>query len=244
MFSSGNHRFAGTVLAVACLATPAAALDLSSVQKASGVWELSRDNGARKCSIQLRTDSSSHGNAVGLPPGCRHAMPAVANVVNWSLTSPDRIALGDRGGVAILAFKANGAGLVATGPAGETYVLMTAADVAQGAARPGALPAAPTRPPGPTVRPADVPGRYSVLRETTKDTGCMLTLNPGGKAQLAPACRDNGFVIFEPQAWTFAGNKLRLTARKGHHATFEMTADGTWQKDEREGGKALGFRKM
>ena len=72
----------------------------------------------------------------------------------------------------------------------------------------------------------------------------MLTLHPGVKAQLAPACRDNGFVIFDPQAWSFANNKLRLTARKGHHATFERGADGTWQKDPKEGGKPIGFRKM
>jgi hypothetical protein len=53
----------------------------------------------------------------------------------------------------------------------------------------------------------DASGRYSILREGDKDTGCMLTLDArtrgraGLKAQLAPACRDNGVVIFDPVGW-------------------------------------------
>ncbi|MFO1117841.1 MAG: AprI/Inh family metalloprotease inhibitor [Beijerinckiaceae bacterium] len=225
---------------------PANALDVSSVQRAIGSWELSRDNGQRKCAIQLRAEPTAGGNAIGLPATCRNAIPAVGNVAAWNLTPAGRIDLLSQTGVAILSFSAQKNAMVATGAGGETYVLMTAADVAQGAARPTGVAPAPA---GPAVRPGDVPGRYAVLREGTKDTGCMLTLDSGARgggsrAQLAPACRDNGFVIFDPQSWAFVGGKLKLTARKGHSATFEMTADGTWQKDPKEGGKPLGFRKM
>ena len=177
-------------------------------------------------------------------------MPAVANVTNWKLASPGHIDLVSRSGVAILAFAAQKTGLSATGPGGETYILMAANDVAQGAPRPvahtaGASPAQA----GPAVKPAEIPGRYSVLRDGTKDTGCMLTLETsprggGSRAQLAPACRDNGIVVFDPQSWSYVGGKLRLTARKGHSAIFERAPDGAWQKDPKEGGKPLGFRKM
>ena len=115
-------------------------------------------------------------------------------------------------------------------------------------ARPTAAPAAAASGP---VRAAELAGRYAILREGTKDTLCMLTLDtsargPRGtmKAQLAPACRDQGVVVFEPMGWQIERNKLVLTARKGHKASFELTPDGSWQKDPKEGGKALGFRKM
>ena len=68
---------------------------------------------------------------------------------------------------------------------------------------------------------------------------------PGGfKAQLAPACRDNGIVVFEPVGWHFERGKLVLTARKGHSAAFDYHADGSWWKDARDGGKPLGVRHM
>ncbi|MCC3247123.1 protease inhibitor Inh/omp19 family protein [Methylocystis sp. WRRC1] len=95
----------------------------------------------------------------------------------------------------------------------------------------------------------DVGGRYSILRDEDKDTGCMLTLDtrargPGGnKAQLAPACRDNGVVIFDPVGWTVDHGRLVLTARKGHKAHFERDSNGVWRRDAKE-GKALGLKPM
>ncbi len=236
------------VLAALAGAPSAHAYDIATVEKAAGVWELSRDAGQRKCSIQLRTDVSAVGNGLGMPATCRTAIPAAAHVSAWKLAGA-KIELVSQTGVAILSFSQQKGGLVATGAGGESYVLMTANDVAQNVPRPGGAAGPTAHAAGPAVRPADVPGRYAVLRDGTKDTGCMLTLDStarggGSRAQLAPACRDNGFVVFDPQSWAFVGGKLRLTARKGHHALFDMTGDGTWQKDSKEGGKPLGFRKM
>lgn len=94
---------------------------------------------------------------------------------------------------------------------------------------------------GPTSA-GDVIGRYNVLRGG-KDTGCMLTLEPS-RALLAPACRDNGIVIFDPKGWSLVHRRLVLRARKGHDAMFEMDETGAWQKDAEAGPKVLGFRKM
>lgn len=75
----------------------------------------------------------------------------------------------------------------------------------------------------------------------------MLTLETrarsraGLKAQLAPACRDNGVVIFDPIGWSVDRGRLVLTARKGHKAHFDKDADGVWRRDAKE-GKALGLR--
>ena len=123
------------------------------------------------------------------------------------------------------------------------------------AAKPAPIPekpaAAQSAAAGSTARPNDVAGRYIILREGGKDVGCMLTLddkarasNGDLKAQLAPACRDQGIVIFDPVAWRVERGRLVLTARKGHAATFDKQADGAWWKDPAEGGKPLGVKKI
>jgi hypothetical protein len=100
-------------------------------------------------------------------------------------------------------------------------------------------------------RPADFAGRYIILREGDKDVGCLLSLDtaargPRGsyKAQLAPACRDQGIVVFDPIGWQLERGRLLLTARKGHNAVFEYHANGVWWKDPKEGGKPLGLKKL
>jgi hypothetical protein len=96
---------------------------------------------------------------------------------------------------------------------------------------------------------ADVAGRYSILRDGGKDTGCMLTLDThmrgvgGAKASLAPGCRDQGIVIFDPVGWQIVNGRLALTARKGHKTHLDAQPDGTWKKDPKE-GKSLSWKKL
>jgi hypothetical protein len=87
----------------------------------------------------------------------------------------------------------------------------------------------------------DAAGRYGVLRDN-KDTGCMLTLMGGGRAQLAPACRDNGIVVFDPMRWSIERGRLALVARQGHKAHFERDSNGVWRRDPAEGKSSLAFK--
>jgi hypothetical protein len=95
----------------------------------------------------------------------------------------------------------------------------------------------------------DAAGRYSLLREGGKDTGCMLTLDIGakaqgrGKASLAPGCRDQGIVIFDPAGWEIINGRLVLVARKGHKAHFDAQSDASWKKDPAE-GKPLSLKRL
>jgi Protease inhibitor Inh len=97
--------------------------------------------------------------------------------------------------------------------------------------------------------PADAAGRYSILRDGGKDTGCMLTLDNQAKAagrkkaSLAPGCRDQGIVIFDPAGWQIVNGRLVLTARKGHKTHLDAQPDGTWKKDPGE-GKGLTLKKL
>lgn len=99
-------------------------------------------------------------------------------------------------------------------------------------------------------KPADLAGRYAVMRDK-HDTGCMLTLDDqtrgkigGERAQLAPGCRDQGIVIFDPVGWRLVKGELVLTARAGHTTKLEKTDEGRWAKDTKEGGKPLGLKKL
>ena len=78
-------------------------------------------------------------------------------------------------------------------------------------------------------------------------TSLTFDANAGGlkgkKAQLAPACRDQGVVIFDPAGWTLDKGRLVVTARKGHQFHFDRQPDGVWLKDPKE-GKPLSLRKM
>ena len=78
----------------------------------------------------------------------------------------------------------------------------------------------------------------------------MVTLDdkahgPGGtlKARLAPACRDQGIVIFDPVGWEMMAGKLVLTARKGHTTALQTQDDGSWINDPKI-GKALSLKRI
>lgn len=293
---------AGLALSLILAADAGAAIDLSGVDAVAGSWEIALQNTERRCGMQLRAEKApSAGLVIGMPAGCRRAMPILLDVGAWGLTKERKLEFADKAGHPILSF-APGAedALLATGPEGETYELLATgrqryAQANPSAARPLAAPGIRTLPPAPgpaalppsaapvaqsappparqsaqapaaaptaagapstAVRPfagraAELSGRYVILRDGGKDVGCMLTLNdqargPGNtfKAQLAPACRDNGIVVFDPLGWQLDRGRIALTARKGHKAMFEHHEDGAWWKDPKEGGKLLGIRKM
>jgi Protease inhibitor Inh len=107
----------------------------------------------------------------------------------------------------------------------------------------------PPKPAALALKAADVAGRYSVVREGGKDANCLLILDarakaPGGtKASLAPACRDQGIMIFDPVGWRLADGRLVLTARRGFTTRLDLQPDGTWLKNPSE-GKTLILKKL
>jgi len=131
------------------------------------------------------------------------------------------------------------------------------AAVAQGA--PAHLGAPPVvvaqraqRPPAQTSsRIKENAGRYAVLREEDKDTLCMVTLFETARgrgyyrAQLAPACRDNGVVVFDPQAWSIDNKgRLSLQAHKGHKMILNQDKDGVWRRTDAPKARPLSLRRI
>ena len=246
-----------------------AAIDLSSPQAAAGQWDMSLNDTNRKCRITLHADSAVAGFVLAMPAGCRRALPILADVGSWTVASAATLQLDDSGGKMILEFAPSERGLSATGPEGETYLLSAANGTRLAQAKPTPLPgfqpvaaaaapapaaapvlaAKPVLPAATALKPAELSGRYSIFREGNKDTGCMLTLDDkarglkGNKAALAPACRDQGLVIFDPAGWSLEKGHLTLTARKGHQTHLDLQSDGIWLKDPKE-GKSLSLKKL
>ena len=229
---------------------------------AASTWTLSQDGGDKQCRLTLRPAADGKGAPVAMPPGCRRAFPALKGVAFWS-EAGDGLHLDDARGEPLLAFDADGAGFRTTSPQGERLVLKsadgrgramldraaaavpTAVELAQATAKPVPKKAAAAGP-----KPAEVAGRYAVLRDKTRDTGCMVTLDdkstgPGKtlKARLAPACRDQGIVIFDPVGWEVVGGKLVLTARKGHTTELDTQEDGSWMNEPKK-GKSLSLKRI
>ena len=117
----------------------------------------------------------------------------------------------------------------AVAPQGQTATPAQGVQVAQRkkTQQPQAQPRAET----PAPASAGGPGRYAVLREENKDSGCLINLQQSGRAQLGPGCKDQGVVVFDPIGWSSARNALVLRARKGHRITFVYQPDGTFLRD-------------
>jgi len=241
------------------VASSQAALGLSNPAEATGQWDISLASSNRVCRLMLYESS------VGMPAGCKRSLPILAKVGFFRVPLADHLTLTDQAGTPVLDFtQREGRVFSASGPDGETYELVAISGaVAQAARAPAAKPGMPgfqpmetkvaektvaPRAPVVSFKPGDIVGRYAILRDHNRDTGCMVTLGdargPSGyRANLAPACRDQGIVIFDPMGWNLVGGKLVLTARKGHTTKFDYEPDNTWQKDEKE-GKPLGLKKL
>lgn len=103
----------------------------------------------------------------------------------------------------------------------------------------------------PASRVSEIAGRYAILRDEGKDTLCMVTLFETARgrglyrAQLAPACRDNGVVIFDPIAWSMnSKGQLLLQARKGHRMSLERDDDGVWRRTGDPRARPLALRRI
>ena len=259
-------RLIRTILA-AGLATIGLCGAAAAVSDPVGVWTLSAPGTARQCRLQLRADPSATGQAIAMPPGCRRAFPILAAVRSWSVPDGAHLALNDEVGANVLMFAETGDGrLAAARETSEAAFVLTALGPrrdAAAAAPPNAAPeelsaptlpaalaaqaavAAPLRAP-PTV--AAISGHYAVMRGS-RDTGCMVTLEDAGraaatlKARLAPACRDQGIIVFDPVGWSLKAGHLVLAARRGHTAIFSEDGAGTWVKDP-ETGQPLGLKRL
>ncbi len=230
----------------------ARAAETKPTTTAVGAWDLSLDNGSRQCRLMLRADVAASGYAVGMPAGCHLAFPFLVSVKMWSDAGDGKLRFEDAKGQPLLIFEPGQDGVLAsTGPEGEVLRLSSV-----GAHRTMVLkspsvktaevvksePVKPTTPKLPLPTVAEMAGHYAVLRGLGKDTGCMVTFDdkshgPNGslKANLAPACRDQGIVIFDPVGWQLAAGRLVLTARKGHNTKLDLQGDGSWAKDAKEG---------
>ena len=248
--------------AAALISATAAPVVAKQPAEMAGPWVLSFDKTGASCRILLQTDKSDAGDYfLGLPSACRHAMPGIAAVGRWAMPDDTHLTLDAPGGARLLTLVATADGYTAANPVGTYNLKMVAVGRSAAADGPSGAESSPPTPGAtfqrvatrqtraePTESVADINGRYAVMREK-RDTGCMLTLDKtrakgGDRAQLAPGCRDQGIVVFDPTAWQIVHGELVLTARAGHKTKLEKQDDGVWTKDPKEGGKPLGLKRL
>lgn len=251
-------RLAAASFFLSAGARTAASFDNSHIpaKGLAGIWELSNEETAQKCRISLRPEFLDGGRRqLAIPLACLRAFPILGPAETWTEDGNGRLVLSGRAGQTILEFAPNGDAFLAAGQQGETYRL--AAKSTQKEPSPhqqGSIPPAPGAAGAPqehrgAAAPAPAAGRYAILRAGGKDTGCMLILDNqgrtagGAKASLAPGCRDQGIVIFDPARWQVVNGRLVLIARKGHTTHLDAQPDGTWTKDPKE-GTALSLKKL
>lgn len=223
----------------------------------AGTWNLAFDKTGATCPVLLRAQRSDKGDFfLGMSAACRHAIPGVAAVGRWGIPDASHLTLDDPSGTPLLNLTLVGEGYALAERTG-TYTLKPAAaersaeDIAT-SSLPSAAPKAPlvliaTHHSEPAEPSGDMAGRYAVMREK-HDTGCMVTLDrahtkSGDRAQLAPGCRDQGIVVFDPSAWQVVRGELVLIARAGHKTKLEKQGEGLWERNAKE-GKPLGLKKL
>lgn len=253
---------------ITCAATLAVVAGLRTVPARAGfdpvgVWTLSQDGTARQCRMQLRAEALNAGHALAMPSGCRHAFPVLDGVRSWVSVDDAHVTFDDAGDAAVLLFEDDGTGWRATGPDGTDIYTLTPSGKRTRTTTPAAavvdatMVPAPEAPPAIAPRPAPVTtlttaavaGHYAVMRGS-RDTGCMVTLDDPGKnagspakARLAPACRDQGIMIFDPIGWQMKAGRLVLTARKGHTADLDRSESGLWVKSGAS-AQPLGLKRL
>ena len=257
------HGWRGLALASGLLASSSgqAATPPIHGQDLAGVWDLSNQSSNSKCRIALRTgQSASARQQITIPLSCLKAFPDLAPVAAWELTGDGHLNLFNNAGQTVLEFTpTDSKAFNASGRQGGVYrlaVMQSSPQKKDPSLKGEGTSPAPVIPvtakketPGAAITATDMAGRYSIFRDGGKDTGCMLTLDsqakgPGGKkASLAPGCRDQGIVIFDPVGWQILNGRLLLTARKGHKTDLELQPDGSWKKDPKE-GKSLILKKQ
>lgn len=245
---------AAALLGAATLGSAPAAARAESV--GAGLWDLSRVDANRACRLTLRGEETAPGrHALGAPAGCRRALPILANAAGWTAIEGGALRLLAQDGGPLLEFAPKAAGrLEAIGPEGEIYRLSSMGGAPARWAGEGRIVTAQAQAPvGAAPSRGSAVGRYAILRDDGKDTGCMVTLEERGgrgpkgssRAFLAPACRDQGLLIFDPVGWTLVGGRLTLYANKGHVLIFLIGPDGkTWSKDPALGGKPIALRRL
>ena len=88
-------------------APPAQTADLAA--GLSGPWELAAATRTEACRLILRAQKSDKGDYfLGMPPACRHAMPALAKVGRWGLPDAMHLTLDEPGGSAVLTLALDG----------------------------------------------------------------------------------------------------------------------------------------
>jgi hypothetical protein len=241
--------FVATIPSGGALAQGAAAPP--AVAALAGGWDLTSQNGQRKCRLTLRTNEAKGGRAIGFPPTCRRTLPALARVAAWSVSADGFVALNDADGKPVLAFEDDAAALkLKASLDGVDYQMDALGRSRRFVERPLApLPPRASFDPARAPPRESIPGLYGVARGDGVEI-CRINLgtDPGAAdgrflARFPVRCRDRGLQVFDAVAWRYTGGRIHLIARRGHEMSLVNVGAGEWRKDP-PGGSELFLKRV
>jgi hypothetical protein len=234
------------------LSADALAITSDAVKTVSGPWDIAVPQNNLKCRVQLNVSGRPANANVGMPAPCRKSFGTMGTVQYWELTGKGEVRfLGPRG-EKLAEFSRADAGLLKATVGANAFTMEPVSGRYPSPERIAGVDAAVNRLNQPQAdmpeTPATAAGRYSLVRASNADTGCVLMLDrtlPGnvpksGKASLERGCQDKGLEIFDPAGWLVERDRLFLYARKGHRMGFNIERNGQLVKDPPQGSPLSG----
>jgi hypothetical protein len=221
----------------------------AAVKAAMGGWQLSQEGSPNTCIIVLNEKPAPGGFTAGVPTSCKKSIKALLMISSWTIAPDGRIVLNTAKGDPVLTFDHKGPGkFTAKGPNDERFQFEQNGGRYEAGEKQRALDTALASVASPAANPKTPPelaGRYSILRGSATETGCVVMFEaklgpkPGlGKAEMEKGCADKGLTTFDPAGWHLEVDRLFLTARKGHSMGFNKEKYG-WNKDPAKGSPLI-----
>ncbi|MDE1996556.1 MAG: AprI/Inh family metalloprotease inhibitor, partial [Rhizobiaceae bacterium] len=210
---------------------PARAIDDELMQAQVGPWLLAPENGATGCRLTFDKAQTNGGYALAGADACKTSMPAIAGAVAWNIGDDGSLFLADSAAKVLIRFQAE-EGSPWESEEGEPIWL---------------LPALGNLDHVPTV--ASIAGSW-LLQTPNGKTLCTITFSSetdkDGTPKLSPGSDCPADIAeLKLNLWAMEGFGLVLLGDDGSSLSFDMRADGSFQKsDEEEGDPLLLVRKQ
>ena len=209
---------------------PARAVDDEIMQAQAGIWLLAPENGAPGCRLTFDKSQTSSGYALSGAQACKTTLPAVAGAVAWNIGDDGSLFLADVTAKVLIRFQAE-EGSPWESEEGEPIWLLPAL---------GDLDHVPTV--------ANIAGSWQLQTPNGKAV-CAITFSADtdkdGTPKMSPGSDCPADIAeLKLSLWAMEGFGLVLLGNDGSSLSFDMRADGSFQKsDEEEGDPLLLVRK-
>jgi hypothetical protein len=204
----------------------AAAADADQVKAQAGSWLAAPQNGAKGCLMTFTTAPAAGGYALTGADACTAAIPPLAKATAWSIGEDGTLSLLDASRKALVNFGQDEGSPWETEDGEPMWLLPALGSIDH-------VPTAESLAGNWTIqRPEGQQAICALKLSTDKDTDGTTKLSPNGDC--APEIKDMKLTL-----WALEGFGLVLMSDDGTSLSFDMKADGSFDRSLEDGGKPL-----